>query len=971
MNAFAARIFCFLTGYLFGMFLTAEIVTRKYAGKSSFAIGTGNPGMANVMAQVGFRPGLLVLAGDLGKTILAWAAASLLFSPVLGPLCGFYAGLGCTVGHCFPAWHHFRGGKGVSCCCMVLFLISPVWGLAADVFGMLVVFFTQYLCLGGAAIPLFFVLPAFLLYGQEAGILTILLAALCFFEHWPAIRTIPSGTCPKNDVWGKICKGLSRLRDRKVVPAPKRCRKTDPSHRRENVIYCRVLLSAAHPDRIPPRTAEKGGSAAAWHFLYNDCLGSAVISLKSFFAQLRKPGKFIPVAITVCTAVIFSALALKNDPEGMDTARFLLIMAGLTAAGFLLIMTSDQLPLPFGIALMAALPPLFFLLCESYTHLVWGDGTEAMKPMKQDAILLNLAFYYLLLLLLFFLTARAWLALRIEAVLAWGFGMANDFVIQFRSTPMQPWDLLSAGTAFSVAGEQSWSSVFTKQYAIVTMLFLTLFYVAGKTSRVNLTRWSRRLEHGKLVNLVTRLALFGITLIPTGIYLNTLWDPDVTDRYDGLDATLFTPRYMYRTDGFAVAYLMNLRFLRVAAPEGYSSAAAVELLSEQDTPARTAETLPNVVIVMNECFSDPAVNGAFDTNVDYMPNVRSILNGEVDDTISGYAYSSVLGGNTADSEFECLTGNSMAFLPTGSIPYQQYLFSNVHSIVNEFSQLGYHTVAMHPYNASGWNRNKIYPLMGFDEMLFRYDFQDTTLLRKYIDDASDYRNVERVLNETDEPTFIFNVTMQNHSGYGMDYANFHPDVVAEFKNTVSNKYLNNYLSLIKIADEAVGGLLEDLSSSDEPTIVVFFGDHQPNDYVVQPIFNEYGIDADNETLEQRQTREMVPFFIWANYDIGQETGLQTSLNYVSSILFQTAGLPLSEYQSFLLNLHETLPVVNSVGVIDSEGNYFTQDELTGDAAQALKDYEALQYYYLFDKNRNVTDTLNLELSTEAATESAQ
>ena len=181
MNAFAARIFCFLTGYLFGMFLTAEIVTRKYAGKSSFAIGTGNPGMANVMAQVGFRPGLLVLAGDLGKTILAWAAASLLFSPVLGPLCGFYAGLGCTVGHCFPAWHHFRGGKGVSCCCMVLFLISPVWGLAADVFGMLVVFFTQYLCLGGAAIPLFFVLPAFLLYGQEAGILTILLAALCFF----------------------------------------------------------------------------------------------------------------------------------------------------------------------------------------------------------------------------------------------------------------------------------------------------------------------------------------------------------------------------------------------------------------------------------------------------------------------------------------------------------------------------------------------------------------------------------------------------------------------------------------------------------------------------------------------------------------------------------------------------------------------------------------------------------------------
>ena len=957
MNAFAARIFCFLTGYLFGMFLTAEIVTRKYAGKSSFAIGTGNPGMANVMAQVGFRPGLLVLAGDLGKTILAWAAASLLFSPVLGPLCGFYAGLGCTVGHCLPAWHHFRGGKGVSCCCMVLFLISPVWGLAADVFGMLVVFFTQYLCLGGAAIPLCFVLPAFLLYGQEAGILTILLAALCFFEHWPAIRTIPSGTCPKNDVWGKICKGLSRLRDRKVVPAPKRCRKTDPSHRRENVIYCRVLLSAAHPDRIPPRTAEKGGSAAAWHFLYNDCLGSAVISLKSFFAQLRKPGKFIPVAITVCAAVIFSALALKNDPEGMDTARFLLIMAGLTAAGFLLIMTSDQLPLPFGIALMAALPPLFFLLCESYTHLVWGDGTEAMKPMKQDAILLNLAFYYLLLLLLFFLTARAWLALRIEAVLAWGFGMANDFVIQFRSAPMQPWDLLSAGTAFSVAGEQSWSSVFTKQYAIVTMLFLTLFYVAGKTSRVNLTRWSRRLKHGKLVNLVTRLALFGITLIPTGIYLNTLWDPDVTDRYDGLDATLFTPRYMYRTDGFAVAYLMNLRFLRVAAPEGYSSAAAVELLSEQDTPARTAETLPNVVIVMNECFSDPAVNGAFDTNVDYMPNVRSILNGEVDDTISGYAYSSVLGGNTADSEFECLTGNSMAFLPTGSIPYQQYLFSNVHAIVNEFSQLGYHTVAMHPYNASGWNRNKIYPLMHFDQTIFQENLLENNLyrnlLRRYVSDDSNFKNVELLLNRTDDPVFMLNVTMQNHSAYGGSYANFTPQIRAIFNHTYSTRYLNHYLSLIYETDKAVQSLITELSNSDEKTVVMFFGDHQPNDYVVEPIFEENGMDIDDRTLEQEQNRHITPFFIWANYDLGQDapvTGVDTSTNYLADLLLDTIGFPKDKYQTYISTVKETFPVFNAVAYRNTDGEWKEYSDMTEEEQKVYDEYQKLQYYHIFDQS---------------------
>lgn len=689
--------------------------------------------------------------------------------------------------------------------------------------------------------------------------------------------------------------------------------------------------------------------------------------MKTFFTQLKKPAKFIPTAITVAAAVIFSALALKNDPTGMNPTLFLLIIVGLTAASFLLIMTPDRLPLPFAIPLTAVLPVLFFILMESYTHLIWGEGTT-IKAMKQDAIMLNLIFYYLLFLLLFFLTARASLSLRIEEIIAWGFGMANYFVIEFRSTTLQPWDFLSIGTALSVAGEQSWSKVFTMRYAVITMMLLTLFYVCGKTYKVRLTEWSRRLKHGKAVNIISRLALFGITLVPSYLYLNTLWDPDVADKYEGLDDTLFTPRYMYRTDGFAVAYLMNLRFIHVSAPESYSTASAEELLSEQETTARTAETLPNVVIVMNECFSDPAVNGEFETNVDYMPNVRAILNGEVDNTISGYAYSSVLGGNTANSEFECLTGNTMAFLPTGSIPYQQYLFSEVHSIVNEFSQLGYHTVAMHPYNASGWNRNKVYPLMGFDEMLFKYDFTDTTILRKYIDDASDYLNIERVLSENDEPTFIFNVTMQNHGGYGTSYDNFTPDVVATFENTTSNRYLNNYLSLIKISDQALADLIDDLSASDEPTILVFFGDHQPNDYVVQPIFDEYGIDADNETLEQRQTREMVPFIIWANYDIGQETGIQTSMNYISSLLFETAGLPMSEYQTFLLDLHETLPVINSVGVIDSEGNYFTTDELTGDAAEKLSEYETLQYYYLFDKNHDVTDTLNTELETSAETE---
>ena len=123
------RMISFLAGYLCGNFLTAELLSRKKAGKSAFGVGTGNPGMANMMRQYGFRDGLLVLAGDVGKTLLACLACRFLLFPSMQLPAALYSGLGCVTGHNFPAWHKFRGGKGVACTCAALVCISPLWGL--------------------------------------------------------------------------------------------------------------------------------------------------------------------------------------------------------------------------------------------------------------------------------------------------------------------------------------------------------------------------------------------------------------------------------------------------------------------------------------------------------------------------------------------------------------------------------------------------------------------------------------------------------------------------------------------------------------------------------------------------------------------------------------------------------------------------------------------------------------------------
>lgn len=214
MSEVGARALCLLVGYALGNFMTAEVVTRALTGKPCRDLGkTGNPGMANVMANLGFVPGILVLIGDLAKCGLACLFAWLIAGPSIGHIAVLYGGVGATLGHDFPVWlPPGKGGKGVATSCFAMFLFSPLWGLVANVIGMLVTFATKYLCIGGAVLPASFVPFAFLFYGREAGVISILVAVLCFWKHWPAIRTIPAGTCEKTDVLAALQKFVASKR---------------------------------------------------------------------------------------------------------------------------------------------------------------------------------------------------------------------------------------------------------------------------------------------------------------------------------------------------------------------------------------------------------------------------------------------------------------------------------------------------------------------------------------------------------------------------------------------------------------------------------------------------------------------------------------------------------------------------------------------------------------------------------------
>lgn len=573
---------------------------------------------------------------------------------------------------------------------------------------------------------------------------------------------------------------------------------------------------------------------------------------------------------------------------------------------------------------------LFALVIPLGCFYTFETLTHQMSTMIELAKRLNIAFYYWLFLFVFFIAGRTSISMAICVSAIAIIGVGNYFVVMFRSNPIVPWDIYSFETAMSVADNY----VFSVDWALAEHIAMfILMLIVGVRTNIRLNK--------KILRPILTVAM----CIPAYFYISYLWQ-DNLERNTGLNDTLFNAKYMHSKDGFFVSFILDIHFLQIEEPKNYSDEYALSLLNEQKVEkVETPEELPDIIAIMDETFSDPAVLGEFETNKDYMPFVHSILRGEVANTISGYTDVSVLGGNTANSEFEFLTGNSMAFFQNGSVPYLQYIRDGISTIVPQLEEYGYTTYGTHPYRAKGWNREFIYDLMGFDYRYFQGSFPFEDKLRNYVSDEADFKSILEWRNNTEGPFFMFNVTMQNHSNYGGDFDNFDPQIVAKFKNTYSNKYLNKYLSLMYETDQDVASLLSELSQSDRKTIVVFWGDHQPNDYVVRPIYKEYGLDFDNQTYEQQQQRQKTPFFIWANYDIQEQTNVEISLNYLNILLFETAGLQLDEYQTFRKNLWQgQIPMMNAVGYRNDDGDLVEYDDAPEEIQNLLNEYQNIQYY---------------------------
>lgn len=538
----------------------------------------------------------------------------------------------------------------------------------------------------------------------------------------------------------------------------------------------------------------------------------------------------------------------------------------------------------------------------------------------EKCIVLN--FLCSLILLLFFLIITGSVKLScIASQTAWLLLATVDwYVLRFRGYELTPSDFFSVNTAMNVIDNYKFAIDINIILAWVFFVFFNFFF-----KKVELCSFSW-------------LRTKAVCLLLATSFLCVHMTADIAPLY-----------YMDRGgkfDGYILNFCLGFKYLKVDAPEEYSEENVDALAAEYAADLSADDDAPNIIVIMNESFSDFNIYDNFKTDTEVTPFLNSLK----ENTVKGYALSSVFGGSTPNSEYEFLTGNSCGMLPTYSIPYQQFVKHDTYSIVSSLKQRNYECVSMHPFEGSGWNRPAVYNYLGFDKSYFQEDFPQEDIIRKYVSDREMYRFlIDRFENrDKNKKIFMYGITMQNHGGYRYEGENFEPTVTP---SGYSKKYddAEQYLTLVRESDAAIKELVTYLQSVDDKVVLLFYGDHQP--LLDDGFYAEMmGKDLQSLTLEEQQLQYTVPFYIWANYDIEEkEVEQKIGLNYLSNYLYEAAGMDLPAYNKFLTDAEKIIPSMNSKGYFSEKNHcYIPYKEAQGEEKELLDNYKILTYNSLFD-----------------------
>lgn len=585
---------------------------------------------------------------------------------------------------------------------------------------------------------------------------------------------------------------------------------------------------------------------------------------------------------------------------------------------------------------------LVFLLGVIYVEFVVIESFNfhSVVGMDKSIVRLNLIVIFTFFCIYYALFCRfdfACIGMTITMLL---WGLFNCYVIRFRGRPISAADINSAKTALNVANEYSF---FPSNKMVMLSVFMVIIIVVCmilpfKGSVITCKKSFQRIA--ALVEIILFYWLFFMSDKPEtwGMNFSGLFYSDACQVY-----------------GYPLAFTISATQLKMKKPDGYSADEVDRIISNfnYDNSKNKLESgqkleNPNIIVIVNESYSTVGAEFAENTIE------KEFLKTTSGNIIKGSLYVSIFGGNTPNTEFEFLTGNSMAFQPNDTIPFLM-LNSQIPSLNYILKEQGFSGMnAYHPCDKNNWNRNEAYNYLGFDEFLSEEDFTDASNIRDYTSDESVYKKLiydyEELKTETENPVFLYAMTMQNHGGYTNELTSFPQAryVVEEIPDD-----LNLYLNLISISDDALSGLIHYYEKKADPTVILFFGDHQPS---LSDECEDY-IYYKSDPLE----KYVVPFYLWANYDIPEIKIDKISVNYLSSLLLNVSGCRMTAYNKYLLKLYENIPCITANGYMGNDGVFYQIDDPDSPYYELIRDYRFLQYNNMYDKlnyNQDFFEKLN-------------
>lgn len=508
-------------------------------------------------------------------------------------------------------------------------------------------------------------------------------------------------------------------------------------------------------------------------------------------------------------------------------------------------------------------------------------------------------------------------------------GFATYEKMRQRNEPVYPSDLEMVKEARFLLGMLTARTL--------TLLVITLLVCAGLF--VYLVRKNKMRASAKL-GWKTRFVLFGASSLAL-FYIGQFQQQGnlLKKAYDRTAYWIpYSQQMNYYNNGFVAGFLYNFAAAPMAMPEGYSGAEISGLkekyqaIADEINAARTQEQPQvNIVYIMNESFADPLELEGIDLKLDPIPFTRALK----DASYSGEILSQGYGGGTANIEFEALTGLSMEpFAANITTPYTQFLSSDdaFPSVVSRLEDAGYHSTAIHPFNTTMYKRKENYRTLGFDEFYYEETMVNTEKIgtNPYISDQSAYSEVIRTMENSSGKDFIHLVTMQNHTPYNNKYA----DPYSYQETGVGDNAIRNYLQDLSYSDQALAELVEKLKGWEEPTVVVFWGDHWPS------VFGETVFSAN--TI---QTMHETPLLIFSNFGTGQkDLGVISPIYFFSEILEMTQT-QVTPFEALLQELQKEVPAFEKTMYVNAEDGAYvsSRSDLSDETRAVLADYDMIQY----------------------------